>query len=119
MPDQLDVPPPVPPLLQIDRRAVVRQVWRRETPGHLSAVDCHEARWVRVQDLTASGVGLVLPHDYEPGTALLVELHNLKEGYARTLRVRVMHSTSQGDGTWLVGCALFEPLPDAELQKLL
>jgi hypothetical protein len=68
-----------------------------------------------LQNVSASGIGLVLTNPLEPGTMLEVVLDG------RTVsprRARVVHSTKQVGG-WLVGCTLDHSLSDAELDRLL
>jgi len=103
----------------LDRRAIVRYAWTQESSCHLTTGSRRESHWARIQDLASQGIGLLMSQSFPAGTVLRVELHNLNEGYARTLLARVAHSTDQGDDTWLVGCVFADPLSDEEVQSLL
>jgi hypothetical protein len=68
-----------------------------------------------VQNVSASGIGLLLTNQVAPGALLEVEV----EGRSSTRRfARVVHCTKQADG-WLVGCTLNHSLSDSELEKLM
>jgi hypothetical protein len=41
------------------------------------------------------------------------------EGAPQLLLARVMHTRSQGEGVWLIGCELVNPLAEDELKALL
>ncbi len=75
-----------------------------------------ERRTVRVRNVSRSGIGLVVDRHWQPGTALILELP-AEEG-VRSVRARVVHSTSQPGGTFLVGCTLDNMLTDAEVEAL-
>jgi hypothetical protein len=51
---------------------------------------------------------------------MVLEIQILKGGAAaRKVLARVVHTTQQPSGVWLIGCDLDPPLRDCELQKLL
>jgi hypothetical protein len=69
----------------------------------------------RVRDISAHGIGLVLPHPLEPGTLLTAELGSPGGDRVRTVLARVVHVTARDRGEWIVGCALVSELSDADL----
>jgi hypothetical protein len=75
-----------------------------------------ERRQSRVRNVSRSGIGLVVDRPWKPGTTLVLELPG--EETTRTVRARVIHATPQMGGTILVGCALEQPLTDAEVGVL-
>jgi hypothetical protein len=76
-----------------------------------------EGQWpATVRDISAGGVGLLLPRRFEPGVLLAVEL---PEGCpAGSVLARVAHATVRGGGEWLVGCQFLTPLDEDELGLL-
>lgn len=69
----------------------------------------------RAYDLSAAGVGVVLPHRVEAGTVMQVELPDQRRQVLHLKRLRVIHATPRPDGTWLVGGAFGQPLSSDEL----
>lgn len=59
-------------------------------------------------DLSAGGVGVVVPHRLEPGTLVGVELKD-RRGSVWVKRLRVTHATPQAGGCWLVGGRFLKP----------
>jgi hypothetical protein len=71
--------------------------------------------WVR--DISASGVSLLLPREFEPGTLLTLEFENPDQGVNAVLGARVVYSLEvPPDGRWLHGCAFERELTDHELR---
>jgi serine/threonine protein kinase len=76
-------------------------------------------RWsARVRDVSATGVALLLPRRFEPGTILSVELGATAESPSCTLHVRVVRQSRQPGKKWLLGCAFAGPIGDQEAQCL-
>ena len=70
--------------------------------------------WVR--DISATGVALLVPCEFEPGAVLTLELENSDRGISRVLRAHVVHALEvPPDRRWLHGCAFERPLTAAEL----
>jgi hypothetical protein len=68
-----------------------------------------------VQNVSASGIGLLLTYGLSPGTLIEIEM----PGRTATKRfARVMHATKQ-EGGWLIGCALNHSLSNGELERML
>ena len=70
---------------------------------------------VRLKNLCLEGVGLIVPERLEPGLLLAVNLVNQAKGFSRTYLVRVVHSTVQPGGTYLIGGTFANPLTYEEL----
>lgn len=111
-------PNPVPEPTGTERRAKARYAL------NVPAAFCHPIAEVgnddcwtgaRIQDVSASGIGLVLTHPVEPEVLLAIDL----QGVSRLLLAHVAHATPRTEGGWLVGCALINPLSEEELQALL
>jgi hypothetical protein len=78
----------------------------------------HELWPLVLQDVSATGIGLLLARRCEPGTELLVEV----TGPDRTvwaLPVCVVRVRKDNYGHWMHGCAFLSPLDDSELAALL
>src|SRR5262245_13600751 len=70
-----------------------------------------------IRDVSAHGIGLLLPEELKPGT--IVNIHvDPGDGMADPgLLARVVHTTSQPEGDWLVGCAFILELDNATLRS--
>jgi hypothetical protein len=80
----------------------------------------NELQWsARVHDLSAGGVGLLLPRRFERGTVLAVELQTSTASPSRLLLARVMHATARAGRGWLVGCAWVRGLTADQLREVL
>jgi hypothetical protein len=78
----------------------------------------YESRWARVRDVSVCGVGLRVSGAIEPGRDLTVEFTD-SASFRRILAARVIHSSAQSDGTWVVGCRFVTPLREDELRAFL
>lgn len=72
----------------------------------------------RVQDMSTSGLCLVLGRRFEPGAGLAIEVPGADDGSSSTLLARVVHVRAVGGGSWALGCSLVSPLSDEELESL-
>jgi hypothetical protein len=72
-----------------------------------------------LRDISAGGVGLILPRRFEPGMGLQVELGGAGPGTGKTLLARVVYVRHLPEGNWLLGCAFISPLSEHELDELL
>jgi serine/threonine protein kinase len=102
----------------IDRRAAVRY------PSGISS-SCQptsrvkERAWSgKVQDISSTGVCLILGRRFEPGTILTAELQGKRRGSRSTRLIRVLRVFEQTKGKFFVGCAFQRPLSDSELKVL-
>jgi serine/threonine protein kinase len=72
-----------------------------------------------VQDISTTGIGVILARRFEAGTVFAVELEG-KSGAALPSRpVRVVRVRADHLGHWLHGCTFLTPLTDGECQHLL
>jgi len=74
---------------------------------------------VQVRDISATGLGLVSRVPLALGTFISLELQSMLSGTTRRLRARVIHTTRQRNGSWLLGCMLADELESEELHGLL
>jgi hypothetical protein len=89
------------------------------TAARLSMSKTHETRRAWVLNLSSSGVGLLLDTAIEADSELVFHLQGPHIGKVFDLRARVVHSTPQKSGEWLVGCKLAEKLGQDDLDALL
>lgn len=102
-----------------ERRASVRL--QSQAKGSCQSLSMQrEADWqATVRDISCSGIGLVLPRRFEPGSLLAIELTEATEGRRRLLLGRVARAVPQPEGDWLIGCTMANPLTEDEVQLLL
>ncbi len=98
-----------------NRRAQVRHPYAREVPFRYG----EQYGTATLQDISASGVGLVLPRQLLPGMMVTVELHDKTYNSWRMKLVRVIHVTPRGAHQWLIGSRFTRELSAAELEGLL
>ena len=98
-----------------ERRAFIR--YRRPLESLLGLLGLTPRARVEGQvfDLSSTGVGLLLDHDYPIESALILRLHTATQGWCSHL-VRVKRCTEVTPGHYQVGCAFVKPLSVAQLQ---
>lgn len=99
-----------------ERRAAPRCSSTLKITCYPAAASLMERRQGRVRNVSRTGVGLLVDRSWERGTTLILELP-AEDGF-KAVRAKVVHSTPQIGGTFLVGCALELPLSDTEVQAL-
>jgi hypothetical protein len=104
---------PAPP--EVDRRADARYPSDREGSCHPAAG--RDVTPVRVKDVSARGVALLSPRRFERGTVLVLEVSEVTP-HPVTVLARVVRLARQGDGAWLLGCALFARLSVEDFETL-
>jgi hypothetical protein len=72
-----------------------------------------------VQDISQTGVGLVVDRFVEPETFLGLELQSEDASLAYTLLVQVRHAQARGAADWFLGCVFARALSAYELHALL
>lgn len=106
----------------MERRTWVRYPQNRDTACH-SVTSKTGIHWsARIQDISATGIGLLVDYRFEAGTLLAVELRSTATDFARTALVRVVHLTvvtAHPGLRWIAGCAFLQPLSEQDLQALL
>ncbi|HEV3236888.1 MAG TPA: serine/threonine-protein kinase [Gemmataceae bacterium] len=79
-----------------------------------------ERSWTgKVQDISTTGICLVLGRRFEPGTILTAELQGKRRINRSTRLVRVLRVFEQAKGKFSVACAFQQPLSDSELNVLI
>jgi PilZ domain len=104
------------PTARRERRVAVRYSVNPDAAcrAHAPSAGIYSA-WVR--DISATGIALLLPCEFEPGVVLTLELGNPEQGVASMVRARIVHALEvPPDGRWLHGCAFERDLTDAELR---
>ena len=78
------------------------------------------AAWpVTIRDIGAGGCQLLLSRRFEPGTLLVVDVHDGQGQPARMMLARVVRVASLARGRWILGCAFSVPLTPDDLDSLL
>lgn len=104
----------LPPGNAADRRALAR----RTCEGAAVLLLKHGIWTARVHDISARGLGVLLPHEVGPHARLVVELFNRPGNFWYRKGLEVVHVTPRGD-TWLVGSMFVQEFSAAELRELL
>jgi serine/threonine protein kinase len=102
-----------------ERRATVR--YALEEDGSCRCVGGERRyRWrARLQDISAGGMGLVVPRRFEPGTTLTVEVPGVQEKALRPFFVvRVVRAQRLERRRWLLGCQFLRLLSQTEIANL-
>jgi hypothetical protein len=76
-------------------------------------------RSAQIHDISAQGVGLVLPERLAEGTVLALQLAGGRPGLSRVVGARVAHARPLEGGQWLMGCALTWPFSEDEVFAVL
>jgi len=103
--------------LEVERRAVVRYLCDREIT--YSPVMSRERSWARVRNISSHGIGLLLGTPLEPGTDMVVDMKTMDPRISLSLVARVVHSTMQEEGNWLVGCKFLTRPTEEQVLALL
>ncbi|MBI1913760.1 MAG: PilZ domain-containing protein [Planctomycetes bacterium] len=99
-----------------ERRLATRQSSTLRIACYPAGSGLLERRMVRIRNVSRTGIGLIVDRNWHQGLVLILELP--AEDGVRSARARIVHSTSQPGGTFLVGCVFDNPLTDAEVQAL-
>src|SRR5437868_8770520 len=86
------------------RRAAVRYRCHLGTFGRLATTHSEESHVGWAQNLSVTGIGLLLGQALDSGTEVVIELKSLTQEATFQLAARVVHCTQQGNGEWLLGC---------------
>jgi hypothetical protein len=101
-----------------ERRAKVRYACRLK--GAWRPLGSQGIAWESLlQDVSETGLNLLMDCELKRGTILAVKLDCPHERFARPVLVRVARCAEQADGLWSVGCTFTSQLKDAELLALL
>jgi hypothetical protein len=102
-----------------ERRAWVRYPRRLQSLWQVFGARAEEPWTADVQDISQTGIGLILQRAFPAASVLTVRLRTAAQKLSRTMLVRVRHCTALPDGQWLVGCTFVVQLTDEELRELL
>ena len=80
-------------------------------PGERSAA--------RILNISAGGIGLLLPCQFDPGTLLYFEMPAHPGRMPRKLLVRVVRAFERTNGDWFLGCEFAQQLREDEVLALL
>jgi serine/threonine protein kinase len=83
---------------------------------HSGGVSPAEVWPATLEDVSTTGVGLVLGRRFELGTILSVEIDNGSRRQPKPRLVRVRRAQPRELGHWLLGCEFCEPLTNRELK---
>ena len=80
-----------------------------------------EGPWLAtMQDVSRSGLGMILDRPFDPGTFLEISLPSIRRKHLQPKVVRITHSRRHGEGEdWLLGAVFLRALTEEELQVLL
>ena len=97
-----------------ERRASARHLCDEEIPVRcLSPVGGVE-RWACVQNLSRTGVGLLLSYPFQPGTRLAIDLRYRPPEDRQSVVGRVVHTHTGPHGITYMGCAFERELSTEE-----
>jgi len=102
-----------------ERRQSVRYGINLETSCRLLAMVQGEPHPIRVRNISAGGISLVVPHEVPADQLLEVELLNRPEMFLCKLQVRITYRVEHPTGDWIVGGAFTRALREDELKSLL
>jgi c-di-GMP-binding flagellar brake protein YcgR len=71
----------------------------------------------RVRNISANGINLVVPHHFEPGSMLGIELPGTLGQPSYRVLACVVHATATAEGQWALGCTFARELGDDDLRQ--
>ncbi len=80
--------------------------------------DCRGRR-ATLFDVSNSGVAIILGEPLDTGRDIMIRVPPTERAPGRTLFGKVAHVMPLADGSWRIGCALAQPLSEAEIAVLL
>jgi hypothetical protein len=107
-----------PPRHTHNRRAALRTRFTRGGTCRLVAPPDYRCRAAIVQDVSRSGVGLVLAEPLPVGSVLAIRSAG-PAGADKVIGLSVRHITPLGEGRWLLGCDHAQDLAPDEVRALL
>lgn len=101
-----------------DRRVAPR--YPADMPASCGPLQAGRQRWrADIQDISLTGVRILLERRFEPGAVLSVEVHNASEAATSALLVRVRWIRAADAGNWAAGCSFMRDLTIEELELFL
>jgi hypothetical protein len=71
----------------------------------------------RVRNISANGINLVVPHHFEPGSMLSIDLPGAKGQPSYSVLACVVHATATAENEWTLGCNFSRDLGDDVLRQ--
>jgi hypothetical protein len=103
----------------LERRAALRHHSDSEIPC-AAVPETEDEPWLaHVQDISTTGIGIIVDRYVEPETFLAVQMHGDDELLSYTVLVQVRNLRTQGDGSWRLGCEFARELTEEEVRTLL
>jgi hypothetical protein len=103
--------------IEMDRRATVRYLCDRQV--FYSPLWTSERHWARIRNVSVHGISLLVGAPIERGIDLAIDMKTVDPSILVTLVARVVHSTKQDEGSWIVGCKFLNGPSEQELLALL
>lgn len=103
---------------KVRRRTAERYRCALASAGKLFFPGTGETMTAWLNNLSVTGIGLNLPRSLDAGQELVIQVR-VEGGPPIKLPARVIHSSSEVDGTWRVGCTFDTQLDDDALEALL
>lgn len=105
---------------QNDGRSWVRFPCSADTTVH-TILAAEQTEWqAKIVNISAGGIGIVVPGAIEIGTLLSVDLRDPNNAApARTLMVRIVHCDPAENGAFRLGCTFVDELSDEDLRLLM
>jgi hypothetical protein len=107
----------MPQAAAAERRAEERHTCKRWASCTVSGSG--ESHCCRLHDFSQNSLGLMMNSALRPDSSVFVSIPPKAELPRGQLIARVVHASPQTDGTWLVGCQLYDPLTNLEFEALL
>ena len=99
-----------------ERRSVTRHPGNTIEPVRLHLDDGEIV--ARVYDISITGIGILTPQHFEPGTWLVLEPARSSRRLSPELRVEVRHTRKCDEDDYLVGCCFSRPLTIDDMMAL-
>jgi len=100
----------------IERRVATRFPCPLTTSCRLLAALRDGPAPVRVRNISATGISLVVPHACAPGTKMPVELKSVSRNITRSVEIVVVYCIDHPSGESILGGAFTAPLPEEDLR---
>jgi hypothetical protein len=104
---------------EANRRESVRYNINLDTSCLLIAALEGDPLPIRVRNISAGGISLVLNRGVEPDTILSIQLLNRPRMFFCKIDVKVTYMVEHPSGDWILGGSFARPLTDEELRALL
>jgi hypothetical protein len=108
---------PAQQTIDFERRVSVRYQCGRE--ASCSSLAPFERLSGRVRDISTQGIALILGTSIREGTELIMDLKTRNPGICLTLLARVIHSTLEAEGIWIIGGEFITTPTEEQIQALL